>query len=257
MAKTTHSCDVGHDVNVEPLGMGVHVIEQFQPKSNEEFGGAPVHLFEVVVRISVNNEEEAKQSVQDMMAHSLTTYQTRTTNPGWKRVRCKLEMHCQHYRKPLSKKQKQAGATVQSKCPITDLNRDKKTECSANLTMVVQIPSKKQQRTSDKYPYLLTHGITEIEFHSQPSTYFCTHSGSETSLKKPSKLFFDLFSVHSAATTKRTYEQQLINSAETEAEMQTSLADRLKNPLFQDIRTSIDCSRNGKKVHTAKMIGTL
>lgn len=84
-----------------------YVIEDFQPKSNEEFEGAPMHCFEAVIRINLTNEEEANQWIQDMMVHSLTTYRiTRTTSPGLKRVQCKLEMHCQHYRKPLTKKTK-------------------------------------------------------------------------------------------------------------------------------------------------------
>ena len=72
-----------------------------------------MHCFEAEIRINVTNEEEAKQWIHDMMAHSLTTYRiTRTTSPGLKQVQCKIEMHCQHYSKPLTKKQKQVGATV-------------------------------------------------------------------------------------------------------------------------------------------------
>lgn len=109
-----------------------YVIEEFEPKTSEEFEGAPINCFEAVIRINLTNEEEAKQWIQDMMAHSLTTYRvTRTTTPGLKRVQCKLEMHCQHYRKSLTSKQKQAGAIVKSKksrSPITYLNRNKKTQ---------------------------------------------------------------------------------------------------------------------------------
>ena len=113
----------------------------------------------------------------------------------------------------------------------------KKTECSANLTLVVQIPTKKQHCTSEKYPYLLTHmGLLKLNFtHNHPVTSAHTLSFRDVT-EETKQAFFDLFSVgHSAATAKHTYEQQLMNSAETEAEMQTSLADRSKNPLVQDI----------------------
>ena len=92
-----------------------YVIEDFQSKMSEKFEGAPINCFEAVIRINLTSEEEAKQWIQDM-AHSLTTYRiTRTTTPGLKRVQCKIEMHCQHYRKPLTSKQKQGGANVKSK----------------------------------------------------------------------------------------------------------------------------------------------
>ena len=51
-----------------------YVIEDFQPKSTEEFEGAPTHCFEAAIRINLTSEEEAKQWIQDMMAHSFTTY---------------------------------------------------------------------------------------------------------------------------------------------------------------------------------------
>ena len=44
----------------------------FQPKSNEEFEGAPMHCFEAAIMINVTNEEEAKQWIHDMMGLSLT-----------------------------------------------------------------------------------------------------------------------------------------------------------------------------------------
>jgi hypothetical protein len=57
-----------------------YVIEDFQPKTSENFEGAPMNCFEAVIRINLANEKEAKKWIQDMMAHSLTTYRiTRTT----------------------------------------------------------------------------------------------------------------------------------------------------------------------------------
>ena len=184
----------------------------FQSKMSEKFERVLINCFEAVIRINLTSEEEAKQWIQDMMAHSLTTYQiTRTTTPGLKRVQYKIEMHCQHYRKPLTSKQKQGGANVKSKkskCPITYLNRDKKTQCSSKLSLVVQIPTKKQQRLSEKYPYLLTHtGLLKFNFiHNHPLTSAHTLSFRDVS-EETKQAFFYLFSVgHSASTAKHTHE---------------------------------------------------
>ena len=68
------------------------------------------------------------------------------------------------------------------------LLKSQKKQCSSKLTLVVRIPTKKRQ-TSEKYPYLLTHGSIEIEFYSQSSTDFCTLSAFEMSVKKLNKLF--------------------------------------------------------------------
>ena len=103
--------------------------------------------------------------------------------------------------------------------------------------MVVQIPTKKQQRASEKYPYLLTHnGLLKLSFtHNHPLTSAHRLSFRDVS-EETKQAFYYLFSVgHSASTAKHTHEQQLVNNAESVAEMQTSLADRSKNPLTQDI----------------------
>jgi hypothetical protein len=107
-------------------------------------------------------------------------------------------MHCQHYRKPLTNKQKQEGANVKSKkskCPITYLNRDKKTQCSLKLTLVVQIPTKKQQRMSERYPYLLTHtGLLKLNFiHNHPLA--SAHTLSFRDVSEETKQAFSLFLV--------------------------------------------------------------
>ena len=93
-----------------------YIIEHFQPISNEHYEGAPTHYFETGIRIDLSNED---QWIEDIMAHSVTTYPIKwSIKPGFKRVQCKLEMHCQNYRKPLTNKQKQARATVSDVCTV-------------------------------------------------------------------------------------------------------------------------------------------
>ena len=65
----------------------MYVIEDFQPKISQNFERAPMNCFEALIRINLANEKETKQWIQDMMAHSLTTYRiTRTTTPASKRI---------------------------------------------------------------------------------------------------------------------------------------------------------------------------
>ena len=90
---------------------------------------------------------------------------------------------------------------------------------------------------SERYPYLLTHtGLLKLKFiHNHPLASAHTLSFRDVS-EETKQAFSYLFSVrHSASTAKHTHEQQLMNNAETEAEMQTFLADRSKNPLTQDV----------------------
>ena len=103
--------------------------------------------------------------------------------------------------------------------------KKKKTQCSSKLTVVVQIPTKNQHRTCEKYPYLLTHtGLLKLNFaHNHPLTSALTLSFRDVS-EETKQAFSHLFSVgHSASTAKHTHVQHLMNNAETEAEMQTFL----------------------------------
>ena len=230
------------------------MLEEVNVKQKAEFEGAPSHSFHSVIRMNVSSEAEAREWLEEMMAHTLTTYRiTRTFKPGLKRVKCKLEMHCQHHKKaltPVQKKQSALAKSKKSRYPLTHTNRDKK-KCPAKLKLVVQIPTKKQHNMAEKRPYLLTHtGVLSITHcHNHPLTSAHVWSFRDV-CSETKEVFQELFSMgHSAATARHTHEQQLMNDAETEADMQFALADRSKNPLVQDV-----CRLNGEKVLMAKMM---
>ena len=108
------------------------------------FQGSPDVAFEAQVRINLKNEIEGKQWLDKMQQHSQVMYRvTRTYKPGLKCVLCKFERHCQHFRKTLTKKQVAKGAVAnvkKARKPLTRMVRNKKTQCSSNLTLTVQVP---------------------------------------------------------------------------------------------------------------------
>ena len=124
----------------------MHVIESYQSKELETFPGAPGFAFETQVRINLKNEGEATEWLDKMQQHSHVTYRvTRTNKSGQCRVLCKLERHCQHFRKSLTEKQIAKAALAKSKKakkPLTGMIRDKKTQCPSKLVLTVQIPTK-------------------------------------------------------------------------------------------------------------------
>ena len=73
--------------------------------------------FNVEVHINLKNAEEAKAFLDKLMSHSYCTYRiTRTSKkPLMKKVAYKYEMHCQHFRKGQSKRQKEMAAAASSK----------------------------------------------------------------------------------------------------------------------------------------------
>ena len=191
-----------------------YVLEEVNVKQKAEFEGAPSHSFHSVIRMNVSSEAEAREWLEEMMAHTLTTYRiTRTFKPGLKRVKCKLEMHCQHHKKaltPVQKKQSALAKSKKSRYPLTHTNRDKKTKCPAKLKLVVQIPTKKQHNMAEKRPYLLTHtGVLSITHcHNHPLTSAHVLSFRDV-CSETKEVFQELFSMgHSAATARHTHEQQ-------------------------------------------------
>ena len=96
-----------------------------------------------------------------MIVHSYCTHQiTRTSKqPAIKRVAYKIEMHCQHFKKGLSKKQKRNAGVAKSKKAkkqFTMQVRNIKTQCPSHLTLVGHIPTRKQLIATDIKPYLKT-----------------------------------------------------------------------------------------------------
>ena len=81
-------------------------------------------------------------------------------------------MHCQHKEKSLTLKQKQKAAEMkskQSKKPLVQNIRRKKTGCPSTLKLTVTVPTRKQTYASAR-PYLVTHlTILQVSFtHNHP-----------------------------------------------------------------------------------------
>ncbi len=68
---------------------------------------------------------------------------SRTYKPTLKRVTYKIDMHCQHFRKPLTKQQQQVHNQVKKKSRtlLSSVNC-KKTECPSTLKITIQKPPK-------------------------------------------------------------------------------------------------------------------
>ena len=115
--------------------------------------------------------------------------------------------------------------------------RNKKTQCSSNLTLTVPVPTKKQIQAAEVKPYLLTHtGILNINFmHNHPFT--SAHALSFRDILEETKhTFYSYFEMgHSASSARHAHEQAVYMEANSEADAQTQTADRAKNPLLQDI----------------------
>ena len=115
--------------------------------------------------------------------------------------------------------------------------REKKTQCSSNLTIAPQVPTKKQSLAAEKQPFLLSHrAVLQLNFtHNHPLN--AAHTLSFRPISETTKQqIFDLFDKgHSSSSAWHTHEQMLILNAESEAQKQTLLADRATNPNVQDI----------------------
>ena len=146
-----------------------------------------------------------------MQQHGHTTYRvTRTYKPGLKRVLCKLERHCQHFRKPLTQTQVRKGAVAKAKkarTPLTRMLRNKKTECSSHLTLTVQLPTKKQTWAEEVKPYLLTHtGLLNLDYtHNHPISSAHALSFRDV-LEETKQAFYSCFEMgHSASSAPHAH----------------------------------------------------
>ena len=218
-----------------------YVVESYHEEDQLRFEEAPKFSYHLKVRINLENEEQAKKFLNQMMEHSFCTYRiTRMSKkPAMKRVAYKIEMHCQHFRKGLSKKDKENLALSQSKKakkPLTLHVRNKKTQCPSRLTLTGKVPTKKQLVATNK-AYLKSHkAILKISFnHNHPITSAYALSFRTISAETRQK-FFELFNNgHSASSARHIHEQHLLMDAATDEQKQYSLADRALNPSIQDI----------------------
>ena len=145
-----------------PNEVGItYVVTDFSILPEEAFSGAPEYAYDSTIRVNISNVDRAKEWLQSLMKHSKWTYRhSKGRKPGLKRVLYKVEMHCQHKRKPLTplQLQQKANARVKSsrKVLMHDL-RQKKTECPSCLKFTVVISTKKDQHRALDHPYLLSH----------------------------------------------------------------------------------------------------
>ena len=80
-----------------------YIIESYQEKELKTFLGAPQYAFEVQARVNVSSENDAKEWLSKLYAHSNCTYRfTRGANKAkGKRVMYKAFQHCQHQKRLL------------------------------------------------------------------------------------------------------------------------------------------------------------
>ncbi len=98
-----------------------YVITDFFSLPKESFLGAPAHAFKSTIRINLSTENDGKKWLERMMKHSMCTYrQSKGRKPGCKRVLYKVEMHCQHKKKPLTQQQREQAATLKSLILVRD-----------------------------------------------------------------------------------------------------------------------------------------
>ena len=172
-----------------------------------------------------------------MMKHSKCTYHhTRGRAPGLKRVLYKAEMHCQHKEKSLTLKQKQKAAEMkskQSKKPLVQNIRRKKTGRPSTLKLTVTVPTRKLTYASAR-PYLVTHPtILQVSFtHNHPLESAHVLAFRPIAPETKEKMF-DLFRKgHTAASAFHWNETKLYLDG---GEDQVSLADRAVNPTKKDV----------------------
>ena len=203
-----------------------YVVETYHQKEKMKFQGSPHVAFEAQVRINLRNESETKEWLDKMQQHSHSTYRvTRTSKPGLKRVLCKLERHCQHFRKALTEKQVVKGAVAKAKKgkkPLTGMLRNKKTQCPSHLMLTVQLPTKKQTRAAEVKPYLLTHtGLLHLDFsHNHPISSAHALSFRDV-LEETKQTFYGYFEMgHTASSARHAHEQALYIESNSEADAQ-------------------------------------
>ena len=81
-----------------------YIIEEYTNLPSEDFMGAPEQNFSVTLRININEILNLKQWLQKMFEFSKCTYRvTRSYKVAQKRVLFRMDMHCQHKQKCLTK----------------------------------------------------------------------------------------------------------------------------------------------------------
>ena len=91
----------------------IYVIDEFKVSEQHCLDSLQ---FSATLRINLATKADAEQWLKQFMCHSKCTYRTtRTKKIAFKHLVVKFHMHCQHHRKSLSHKQKQAHLRVERK----------------------------------------------------------------------------------------------------------------------------------------------
>ena len=212
-----------------------YIIEECNKLPAEEFSGAS-NRFTARIRINLKNENESKDWVDKMCNHSKCTYRiTRTYKPSLKRILWRADMHCQHYRKPLSTKQLATKALSKKKSnPLMGELQQKKTKCPSSLILKIQNPNKRELYSCHTNFCQSHKGYLQLNFtHNHPLHSAHVLSFWPVSAETKEK-YAKLFSAgHSAASAHHYYENTLMDGFSDE--LQTTLADRAANPTMQDV----------------------
>ena len=197
-----------------------YVIQSHTPEGTKCFDGAPSFSFNTTVRININEPEEVNSWLKKLMEASHCTYRVfkGRHKPLGKRLLCKHEMHCQHFRKSLTSMQLQRSAATKAKTkekPMCLRVRENKTQCSSNLTISLQLPTKKQSLAAEKQPFLLSHrAVLRLNLtHNHPINAAHTVSFRPISEITKQQIFDRFDKGHSSSSARHTHEQMLILNA--------------------------------------------
>ena len=93
-----------------------YVIQSYKKHDKELFEGAPEFAFTAVIHINLDTQTAVQTWLDKMMATSLCTYRVTHGNKlKEKWVMRKIEMHCQHYQKPLTPTQAKRASMMSAK----------------------------------------------------------------------------------------------------------------------------------------------
>ena len=214
-----------------------YLVEEYQELPKATYSGAPKACFQAQFCVNLQNEEEVQQWLTAFQSHNKCTYRvTRTYKPSLKRVKYKVDMHCQHFQKKLTEKQvAQASRSKRKALSLISNTRKKKTQCPSKLLITVKIPSKTQLK---KYPQVSERAqhpavIKLIFDHNHPLE--SAHALSFRPIAPETKeKYFSLFRMGHSAASARFYYETLLLQNESDDDQQR-LADRAVNPTSQDV----------------------
>ena len=224
------------------------MIEQLQECQPRDFMGAPNAPSKIAFRTSATTETEVKNWLSAMMTCSQCTYRVRRTyKPTMKRVKYKVDLICQHKRKPLTKQQLATRSSHSSHHTLVHGIRKKKTDCPSTMTIVLQNPTKKVLRTSSSPDDICSHA-TKIKLDFDHNHPICgAHFLSFCPIKEETKeQFFNyltkgiLQQLHSTLTSQGYCKHNLLATPRRQI-WQTE-------PSTRHVKMSVACTVTGEEV---------